>query len=142
MAPFRHAYGIKRVLFLCSHNSARSQMAEGFLRALAPDRFEVQSAGTRATRVHPLAIAAMAEVGIDISTQRSKSVDDVGEGWDVVVTVCDSHCPVPPRSGLKLSWRFPDPSQAGGTDAEKLAAFRGVRDGIRSRVSALATRLS
>ena len=117
-------------------------MAEGFLRALAPDRFEVESAGTRATRVHPLAIAAMAEVGIDISRQRSKSVDEVGEGWDVVVTVCDAHCPVPPRSGLKLSWRFPDPSAAGGSDEEKLAVFRGVRDGIRSRVSALATRLS
>lgn len=131
---------MKRVLFLCSHNSARSQMAEGFLRSLAPDRFEVESAGTRATRVHPLAIAAMAEVGVDISRQRSKSVDEVGEGWDIVVTVCDAHCPIPPRSAMKLSWRFPDPSQAGGTDAEKLEAFRRVRDGIRSRVSAFAAR--
>jgi arsenate reductase (thioredoxin) len=132
---------VKRVLFLCSHNSARSQMAEGFLRAIAPDRFVVESAGTRATRVHPLAIAAMAEVGVDISGQRSKTVDDVGEGWDVVVTVCDAHCPVPPRSGMKLSWRFPDPSQARGTDEEKLEAFRRVRDGIRSRVSTLAARI-
>jgi len=132
---------VKRVLFLCSHNSARSQMAEGFLRAIAPDRFVVESAGTRATRVHPLAIAAMAEVGVDISRQRSKTVDDVGEGWDVVVTVCDAHCPVPPRSGMKLSWRFPDPSQARGTDEEKLEAFRRVRDGIRSRVSTLAARI-
>ena len=132
---------MKRVLFLCSHNSARSQMAEGFLRAIAPDRFVVESAGTRATRVHPLAIAAMAEVGVDISRQRSKTVDDVGEGWDVVVTVCDAHCPVPPRSGMKLSWRFPDPSQARGTDEEKLEAFRRVRDGIRSRVSTLAARI-
>src|SRR3979409_1316335 len=110
---------VKRVLFLCSHNSARSQMAEGFLRQLAGDRFEVQSAGTRATRVHPLAITAMNEAGVDISRQRSKSVDDVGEGWDVVVTVCDSHCPIPPRSGMKLSWRFPDPSLATGSDDEK-----------------------
>ena len=132
---------VKRVLFLCSHNSARSQMAEGFLRALAPDRFVVQSAGTKATRVHPLAIAAMREVGIDISGQRSKSVDEVGEGWDVVVTVCDSHCPVPPRSGLKLSWRFPDPSVATGTDDEKLQAFRRVRDGIKKRVALFARRM-
>ena len=132
---------MKRVLFLCSHNSARSQMAEGFLRAIAPDRFAVESAGTRATRVHPLAIAAMAEAGVDISRQRSKSVDEVGEGWDVVVTVCDAQCPIPPRSGLKLSWRFPDPSQARGTDAEKLDAFRRVRDGIRARVAALAARM-
>lgn len=116
-------------------------MAEGFLRALAPDRFVVQSAGTRATSVHPLAIAAMREVGIDISGQRSKSVDEVGEAWDVVVTVCDAHCPVPPRSGMKLSWRFPDPSAATGTDEERLAVFRGVRDGIRSRVRVLASRL-
>jgi arsenate reductase len=132
---------VKRVLFLCSHNSARSQMAEGFLRALAPDRFVVESAGTKATRVHPLATAAMKELGIDISGQRSKSVDDVGEGWDVVVTVCDSHCPVPPRSGLKLSWRFPDPSAASGTRDDQLEVFRQVRDGIRKRVALLARRM-
>jgi arsenate reductase len=116
-------------------------MAEGFLRELAGDRFEVQSAGTRATRVHPLAIAAMNEAGVDISRQSSKSVDDVGEGWDVVVTVCDSHCPIPPRSGMKLSWRFPDPSLATGSDEEKLGAFRKVRDGIRARVQVLASRI-
>ena len=116
-------------------------MAEGFLRALAPDRFIVESAGTRATRVHPLAVQVMQEDGIDIRGQRSKNVDEVGEGWDVVVTVCDAQCPVPPRSGMKLSWRFPDPSAATGTDEERLAAFRGVRDGIRSRVRVLATRI-
>jgi protein-tyrosine-phosphatase len=116
-------------------------MAEGFLRSIAPDRFEIESAGTRATRVHPLAITAMAEFGIDISRQRSKSVDEVGEGWDVVITVCDAHCPVPPRSGMKLSWRFPDPSQARGTEAEQLEAFRRVRDGIRSRVATFAARM-
>src|SRR3989442_15546729 len=132
---------MKRVLFLCSHNSARSQMAEGFLRAVAGERFEVQSAGTRATRVHPLDVAAMREAGVDISKQRSKSVDEVGEGWDVVVTVCDAHCPVPPRSGMKLSWRFPDPAAATGTEEERLAAFRAVRDGIRSRVRVLAARI-
>src|SRR5712691_1342399 len=132
---------VKRVLFLCAHNSARSQMAEGFLRSFAPDRFEVQSAGTRATRVHPLAIAAMREVGIDISEQTGKSVDAVGEGWDVVVTVCDSSCPVPPRSGLKLRWKLPDPAAARGTEADRLEVFRGVRDAIQSRVRLLSNRL-
>ncbi|HJW47967.1 MAG TPA: arsenate reductase ArsC [Candidatus Limnocylindria bacterium] len=132
---------MKRVLFLCAHNSARSQMAEGFLRAFAGDRFAIQSAGTRATRVHPLAINVMRELGIDISRHESKSVDDVGEGWDVVVTVCDASCPVPPRSGLKLRWKVPDPSAARGTEAERLDVFRRVRDSIRSRVRLLADRL-
>ncbi|HEY8823630.1 MAG TPA: arsenate reductase ArsC [Candidatus Limnocylindria bacterium] len=132
---------MKRVLFLCSHNAARSQMAEGFLRTYAADRFIVQSAGTKATTIHPLAVLAMRELGIDISGQRSKSVDDVGEGWDVVVTVCDANCPIPPRSGLKLRWSFPDPALAGGDDDQRLVAFRVVRDGIEKRVKALATRL-
>jgi arsenate reductase len=116
-------------------------MAEGFLRSFAPQRFEVQSAGTRATRVHPLAVAVMREAGVDISRHQSKSIDDVGEGWDVVVTVCDSSCPVPPRSGLKLRWKLPDPSAARGTEPERLEVFRGVRDSIKSRVRLLAARL-
>jgi arsenate reductase len=116
-------------------------MAEGFLRALAADRFEISSAGTRATAVQPLAVQVMAELGIDIRAQRSKSVDEVGEGWDVVVTVCDSHCPVPPRSGMKLSWRFADPSAVTGPEELRLAAFRKIRDGIRERVRLLAARL-
>ncbi|HTD64736.1 MAG TPA: arsenate reductase ArsC [Verrucomicrobiae bacterium] len=132
---------MKRVLFLCSHNAARSQMAEGFLRTYAGDRFAVESAGTKATTIHPLAVRAMNEVGIDISSQRSKSVDDVGEGWDVVVTVCDANCPIPPRSGLKLRWSFPDPALASGDDEQRLAAFRKVRDGIEKRVRSLASRL-
>ncbi len=132
---------VKRVLFLCAHNSARSQMAEGFLRAFAGERFEIQSAGTRATRVHPLAVAVMREAGVDISQHQSKSVDDVGDGWDVVVTVCDASCPVPPRSGLKLRWKVPDPSIARGTEAERLEVFRRVRDSVRSRVRVLADRL-
>ena len=131
----------KRVLFLCAHNSARSQMAEGFLRSFAGDRFEVQSAGTKSTSVHPLAVSVMRELGVDISKQTSKSVDEVGEGWDVVVTVCDSSCPVPPRSGLKLRWKLPDPSAASGTEAERVEVFRGIRDSIRSRVRLLADRM-
>src|SRR5688500_16712841 len=116
-------------------------MAEGFLRAFAGDRLEMESAGTRATRVHPLAIAVMRELGIDISNHQSKSVDDVGERWDVVVTVCDASCPVPPRSGLKLRWKVPDPSVARGAEAERLEVFRHVWDSIRSRVRLLADRL-
>src|SRR5713101_8321725 len=109
-------------------------MAEGLLRTFAGDRFSVESAGTKATKDHPLAVRAMREVGIDISSQRIKSVDDVGEGWDVVVTVCDASCPIPPRSGLKLRWSFPDPALAGSDDERRLAAFRVVRDGIEKRV--------
>ena len=116
-------------------------MAEGFLRSYAPDRFSVQSAGTKATTLHPLAVRAMREMGIDISGQQSKSIEDVGEGWDVVVTVCDANCPIPPRSGMKLRWSFPDPALAGGDDEQRLAAFRTVRDGIQKRVRSLATRL-
>jgi arsenate reductase len=116
-------------------------MAEGFLRAYAGDRFVVQSAGTKSTEIHPLAVRAMREVDIDISGQESKSVDEIGEGWDVVVTVCDANCPIPPRSGLKLRWSFPDPALSGGDDDERLAAFRTVRDGIEKRVRSLAARL-
>lgn len=130
-----------RVLFLCTHNSARSQMAEAFLRALAGDSVEALSAGTVARGVHPLAIAAMAELGIDIAGQRSKTIDDLRGPFDVVVTVCDAQCPIPPRSKLKLRWKFPDPSLARGTEAERLEAFRRVRNGIRERVRALAKRL-
>ena len=132
---------MKRVLFLCSHNAARSQMAEGFLRAYGGDRFTVESAGTKMTELHPLAIRVMREAGVDIAEQRSKSVDDVGEGWDVVVTVCDANCPVPPRSGMKLRWHFPDPALASGTEEERVAVFRTVRDGIQKRVRSLAARL-
>ncbi len=116
-------------------------MAEGFLRKYAGDRFSVESAGTKATTVHPLAVRAMREVGIDISGQRSKSVDDVGEGWDVVVTVCDANCPIPPRSGMRLRWSFPDPALAGGNEEQRLVAFRTVRDGVEKRVRSLASRL-
>ncbi len=132
---------MKRVLFLCTHNSARSQMAEGFLRALAGDRVEALSAGTQARGVHPLAVRAMAEEGVDISRQRSKTIDDVAGPFDVVVTVCDAACPIPPDAKLKLRWKFPDPSLGAGTEEERIARFRRVRDGIRRRVRALADRL-
>lgn len=130
-----------RVLFLCTHNSARSQMAEGLLRAQVGAGVEVASAGTSARGVHPLAVRAMAESGIDISSQRSKTVDELSGDFDVVVTVCDTSCPIPPRHRLLLRWKFPDPSAAGGTEEERLAVFRRVRDGIASRVRVLARRL-
>jgi arsenate reductase len=128
----------QRVLFLCTHNSARSQMAEGFLRARAGDRFEVTSAGTEATRVNPLAVQAMAEVGVDLSGHTSKTLDRfVGEPWDYVITVCDSanqRCPVFPGRTQRLHWSFEDPSAATGTDAERLVVFRKVRDQIAGRI--------
>jgi len=129
----------QRVLFLCTHNSARSQMAEGFLRSLAGDRFDVASAGTEATRVHPLARGAMAELGIDISGHTSKVVDElVDQPWDYVITVCDAaneSCPVFPKKSSRLHWSFEDPSRATGSDDQRLEAFRHVRDQIERRIA-------
>ena len=116
-------------------------MAEGFLRAVGGDRFVAESAGTVARELHPLAIRAMREVGIDISDQRSKSIDELAGPFDVCVTVCDANCPIPPEAALQLRWTFPDPVLARGTDDERLAAFRVVRDGIGKRVRALVSRL-
>ena len=128
----------ERVLFICTHNSARSQMAEGLLRHLAGDRFEVESAGTEATHVRPLALEAMREIGIDISGQRSKTIDSLGDRrFDLVVTVCDSAreaCPVFPGSTRRLHWSFDDPSAATGSERERLAVFRRVRDEIREKI--------
>jgi arsenate reductase (thioredoxin) len=129
----------QRVLFLCTHNSARSQMAEGFLRRLAGDRFEVASAGTEATRVHPLAAQAMAEVGVDLSQHTSKVVDQfLNQTWDYVITVCDAAneaCPVFPNKSNRLHWSFPDPSQATGSEKQRLDVFRSVRDQIKDRLT-------
>jgi len=128
----------QRVLFLCTHNSARSQMAEGLLRRLGGDRFEAHSAGTEATGVRPLAIQAMAELGIDISKQTSKTLDPyVDQGFDYVVTVCDDaneSCPIFPNATHRLHWSLPDPSKATGNEAERLAVYRKVRDGLRARI--------
>jgi len=133
--------GMTRVVFLCGHNSARSQMAEGFMRALGGDRFVGESAGTVAGGLHPLAVRAMREVGIDISGQRSRSIDELAGPFDVCVTVCDANCPIPPEATLQLRWKIADPALARGTEDERLAAFRLVRDGIEKRVRALASRL-
>jgi len=123
---------------LCTHNSARSQMAEGMLRNLARDRFEVHSAGTEATLVRPLAIRAMDEIGIDISGQESKTLERyVGEPFDYVITVCDEAneaCPFFLGAKNRLHWSFEDPSQADGSEDERLGVFRRVRDEIRERI--------
>ena len=133
------------VLFLCTHNSARSQMAEGFLRALAGDRFEAASAGTEARGVNPLAVRAMAEAGVDISGQTSKTLDRfVGEPWDHVITVCDNAneaCPIFPAARTRLHWSFDDPSTSCGTESERLAVFGRVRDEIKATLESWLERL-
>jgi arsenate reductase len=115
-------------------------MAEAFLRHLAGDRFEVASAGTETSRVHPLAIRAMAERGIDLAGHDSKLVDAfLAQPWDVVITVCDAaqeRCPVFPRRTQRLHWSVEDPSRASGREEERLAAFRRVRDRLERRIRA------
>jgi arsenate reductase len=128
----------KRVLILCTGNSARSQMAEGLLRHDGGARFAASSAGTRPGHVRPEAIAAMREVGIDISHHRSKSVDEMlGQEFDYVITVCDNareSCPVFPAQTKRLHWSFDDPAAATGDEPTRLAVFRRVRDEIRARL--------
>lgn len=128
----------KRVLILCTGNSARSQMAEGLLRHIAGDRFEVESGGVEPSHVRPQAIEAMRERGIDISEHRSKSVDEfAGQDFDYVITVCDNaneRCPVFPGKTERIHWSFDDPAAAEGDEAARLAVFRRVRDEIESRL--------
>lgn len=128
----------RRVLFLCTHNSARSQMAEGLLRALGGDHFEVHSAGTEQTRVRPEAITAMAELGFDIRSQTSKTLERfIEQPFDEVITVCDSAnetCPYFPHAAHRRHWSIDDPSGVTGDDAARLAAFRVARDDLRGRI--------
>jgi len=127
-----------RVLILCTGNSARSQMAEGLLRHLGGTRYEVFSAGTKPAGVNPLAIEAMREVGIDISTQRSKSVAEfAGQEFAAVITVCDNaaeECPIFPGAPQRAHWSLTDPAAVFGTEQEKLGAFRKVRDELERRI--------
>jgi arsenate reductase (thioredoxin) len=131
---------LKRILVLCTGNSARSQMAEGLFRREGGEGWEVFSAGTRPSTVRPEAIAAMREIGIDISGHRSKSVDEfIGGEFDYVVTVCDNardHCPAFPGARNRVHWSFEDPAAVEGSDAVRLAAFRRIRDLIHERVRA------
>ncbi len=130
-----------RVLFLCTGNACRSQMAEGWLRHLGGDRFEVFSAGIEAHGLNPRAVAVMREVGVDISGQRSEVLDpELLKTMDLVITVCghaDAHCPAVPATCAKQHWPFDDPAKATGTEEEIMAEFRRVRDEIRARVEAL-----
>jgi arsenate reductase (thioredoxin) len=138
-----------KVLFLCTHNSARSQMAEGLLRAMYPDRYEAYSAGTEATFVDPHAVRAMAEIGINISAQRSKNVQEFQDTiFDLAVTVCDrakQACPIcstqlqmpgkSPRAKEVIHRSFADPAATAGSEEEQLEAFRRVRDEIKVWIS-------
>ena len=127
-----------RVLFVCTENACRSQMAEGLLRHEAGAAFEVFSAGTKPTQVRPEAVAVMREAGIDISGHRSKSVDEFeGQDFDFVITVCDNakqSCPIYPAKTKRIHWSIEDPAAVQGSEAERLAAFRRIRDELRRRL--------
>jgi arsenate reductase (thioredoxin) len=130
--------GKPKVLFLCTGNSARSQMAEGYLRAAAGDQFEPLSAGIEPKGLNPLAVEAMQEIGIDISHQKSKDVVSfLGQSIPYIVTVCDNareRCPIFPRTYKFLHWSFDDPAAPAGSHDEKLAVFRRVRDEIARHI--------
>ena len=136
----------KRILVLCTGNSARSQMGEGLFRAEGGDGFEVFSAGTKPGSVRPEAIAVMKQIGIDISGHRSKSVDEFsGQSFDYVVTVCDNardSCPVFPAATKRIHWSVEDPAAVEGSEAERLSAFRRIRDQINERVKAFLRELA
>lgn len=134
---------MKRILFLCTGNSCRSQMAEGFLRYMGGDRFEVFSAGVKPTIVNPLAIKVMAEAGINISSYRSKSVMEfIGQQFDYVITVCDNakqSCPAFPGKYEKIHWVLEDPAEIVGSEEERLVVFRKIREQIQKNVSEFLT---
>jgi arsenate reductase len=127
-----------KVLFLCTGNSARSQMAEGYLRHAAGDDFEALSAGVEPKGLNPLAVQAMSEIGVDITPQKSKDVREfLGQAVPYVITVCDNakqRCPIFPHTYKFLHWNLEDPAEATGSQEEKLAVFRRVRDEIRQRI--------
>jgi arsenate reductase len=132
---------VLKVLFLCTENACRSQMAEGLMNYDLAEQVKAYSAGIRPSRVNPRAIQVMAELGIDISHHYSKSVDDLaGEQFDLVITVCDQaqeQCPIFPGSTEVMHVGFPDPAKATGTEAEILTVFRRVRDGLREQLGQL-----
>ncbi len=132
------------IYFICTGNSARSQMAEGFAREMLGDQFEVLSGGLEPSTLHPFAVQVMSEVGVDISQQSSKEVD-VDRLWSarIAVTLCgdaEERCPVTPPGVLRLHWPLRDPAKATGSEAERLVTFRAIRDEIRDRMTDLATR--
>lgn len=131
----------KKVLFICIHNSARSQMAEAFLRNSCGDEFEALSAGLEPGKLNPIVVEAMQEIGIDISENETKSVFDMfksGQMFAYVITVCDEasaqRCPIFPGVTTRLHWSFPDPSSLSGTHEERLAGTREIRDMIKQKI--------
>jgi arsenate reductase len=134
------------IYFICTGNSARSQMAEGFARRLLGDGWEVLSGGLEPSVVHPLAVRAMAEAGVDISRQWSKPIDlERLRSARIAVTLCgdaEERCPVTPPGVLRLHWPLPDPARAGGSEEERLAVFRQVRDRLRELIEGLARELA
>lgn len=143
MGKARNIYGgiltKARVLFLCTHNSARSQIAEGLLRHKGADRFEAHSAGTHPIGLNPLAVSVMRQAGIDISHHRSKPVEDyAGRHFDIVITVCDQAkeaCPYFPGDVERIHWSIPDPSSVEGDDKTRQEAFRKARDELDQRIA-------
>ena len=127
------------ILFLCVANSARSQIAEGLARRLAPPEVHVYSAGSEPGTINPLAVRVLAEAGVDASLQHSKGLDDIPlDEVDLVVTLCaEEVCPLFPRPVRKLHWPLPDPARVAGSEQERLAAFRAVRDELAARIPAL-----
>jgi arsenate reductase len=127
-----------RVLFLCTGNSARSQMAESLLRNLGGERYEVHSAGTEPRPLHPLAVQVMGEAGVDIAGRQSKSLARyLGQCFDYIITVCDrarDNCPTFPGDSERIHWGFEDPAEAGGSEEEQLKVFRRVRNEISERI--------
>ncbi|MFB3919491.1 MAG: arsenate reductase ArsC [Candidatus Velamenicoccus archaeovorus] len=131
----------QKVLFVCVHNSARSQMAEAFLKQMAPDRFDVESAGLEPGKLNPIVVEVMKEAGVDISQNKTKSVFDFykqGKQYDYVITVCDEsqsgRCPVFPGIGRRLHWGFDDPAAFEGAYDEKLEKTRTIRDQIKQKI--------
>lgn len=130
-----------RVLFICTHNSARSQMAEAYLRQLGEDRFEAESAGLEPGKLNPYVVRALLEEGIDISGKKTQGVSELlkqGKSYDFVVAVCSKEaadrCPIFPGQAKRLVWSYPDPSAFTGSDEEIMDQVRGVRDAIRERI--------
>jgi len=139
----------QKVLFVCIHNSGRSQIGEAFLRQLASDRFEVHSAGIEAGQLNPLVVESMKELGLGMEGQYAKTVQfylDRNESFDYVITVCDEsnaeRCPVFPGKTQRLHWAFPDPSALQGTREEKLAQIRPIRDAIQKKIQTWLQELS
>ena len=134
-----------RVLFLCTHNSARSQIAEALLRSRSRGRVEVESAGTEKTLVRPLALQVLQEIGIDASAQTSKTLDRfIDDHFDYVITVCDAAndaCPTFPNAGAREHWSLPDPSKATGSEEQQRAVYREVRDDLEVRIMDLLRRI-